>query len=269
MDTDGKFPSVSQMFNLLNDWRHLPSYSLETRAAPFFAVFMRDVLSSRFGHEIHEILIPEFPLRIGTLYNDEECERLQPVPSANQSYNVDYVAFAKNGRKIENKRTAYLVELKTDMESRRPQQDRYLYAARKKGLPALVKGVRKISKKSKKKQKYVNLLSRLSAPGIDLVTIPDDAILYEKTFPNVVRGWTDAVNQLKIADQVFSNVEIVYVQPTKEGRRDELGFNYIYFDEVASVVERRGDLGAMFANYLRQWKKPAGSRDPRKIPLPP
>ena len=269
MNTGNKYPSVSQIFNLLNDWRHLPAYSLETRAAPFFAVFMRDVLSSHFGHEVHEILIPEFPLRIGTLYNDEERERLQPVPSPDQSYNVDYVAFAKNRKNSEDKRAVYLVELKTDMESRRPQQDKYLYAARKKGLPALVKGIRKISKKSKKKQKYVNLLSRLSAPGIELVSIPDDSLLYKKTFPNVVRGWSDAVKQLKITDRVFPNVEVVYVQPNKEDHPDKLGFNYIYFDEVASVVERCGDLGVMFANYLRQWKKPAGSRDPRNSPFPP
>ena len=155
--TDGTHPTISQILNLLNDWRHLPFYSLETRAAPFFAVFMRELLSTHFDCEIHEILIPEFPLRIGTLYNEDERKQLQPEPSADQSYNVDYVAFAKD------KRTAYLVELKTDMDSLRSQQDKYLIEARNKGLPALVEGVKKMSKKSKKKQKYVHLLHRLSA----------------------------------------------------------------------------------------------------------
>ena len=31
---DDKFPTVSTIFNLLNDWRHLPFYSLETSVEP-------------------------------------------------------------------------------------------------------------------------------------------------------------------------------------------------------------------------------------------
>ena len=261
--TDDNNPTVSQLLNLLNDWRHLPFYSMETRAAPFFAMFMREVLKTRFGTEMHEILIPEFPLRIGTLYDEEERKQLWPEggPSSDQSYNVDYVAFAKG------KDTAYLVELKTDMDSLRSQQDEYLCAARKKGLPSLVEGVRKMAKKSEKKQKYVHLLHRLSAPGIELVSIPDDTPLYENTFPRVVRGWTQAIDRLTFEKQHFSETTVVFVQPVK-GDPDENGFEHIYFEEVANIVERRGDLGALFANYLRQWTVTAGSRNPRDIPPP-
>ena len=267
---DGKFPTVSEIFSLLNDWRHLPFYSLETRAAPFFAVFMREVLSNHFDQEMHEILIPEFPLRIGTLYDDNERVRLRSDPSPDQSYNVDYVAFAKNRKNDEDKRIAYLVELKTDMDSLRPQQDKYLCKAREKGLPALVEGVKKMSKKSNKKQKYVHLLHRLSAPGIELLSIPDDTRLYEKTFGRhgVVSGWNKERKGLKVNYQICSKIKVVFVQPY-ESDSNKYDFEHIYFDEVASVVERSGDLGAMFANYLRQWKKPAGSRDPSSIPFPP
>ena len=44
---DRKSRGVGDVFELLNRWRHLPFYSLETRAAPFFALFMWDVLSKR------------------------------------------------------------------------------------------------------------------------------------------------------------------------------------------------------------------------------
>lgn len=252
-----KEPAISQVFTLLNDWRHLPFYSLETRAAPFFAVFMRQVLSNHFGHEMHEVLIPEFPMRIGTMYNHEEREKLRPVPSADQSFNVDYVAFR------EDKKTAYLVELKTDMHSIRSAQMNYLSKARDKTFPTLVEGIMQVASKSDKKQKYVHLLHRLSLPGIELVTIPDDTRLYEKTFGQgrAVSGWNKEREGLSVNCDNFLETEVVYVQP-REGRKNEHGFSYIYFDEFARIVERHGDLGTMFANYLRQWTLDAGSQDP-------
>ena len=122
-----------------------------------------------------------------------------------------------------------------------------------------------MAKQSEKKQKYVHLLHRLSAPGIELVFILDDTPLYEKTFPRVVSGWTRAIEQLTFEKQHFSETTIVFVQPIK-GEPDENGYEHIYFEEVANIVERRGDLGALFANYLRQWTKRAGSRKSRDIP---
>ena len=125
--TVNESPTVGDVFELLNRWRHLPFYSLETRAAPFFALFLRDVLQAKFGTEIHETVIPEFPLRIGTLHDDER----------NLSKNVDYVAFSKD------ERTVYLVELKTDMDSKRDEQDDYLSKARDEiEFGRLVEGVR-------------------------------------------------------------------------------------------------------------------------------
>lgn len=264
--THSRNPTVSQILNLLNDWRHLPAYSLETRVAPFFAVFMRDILKTHFGLGFHEILIPEFPLRIGSLYNKEEREQRWPDggPSEDQSYNVDYVAFQKDelGQEI-----AYFVELKTDMGSRREAQDQYLSRAREKHLPTFIDGIAQLSRASNKKQKYVHLLHQLSAPGLELVSIHDDTRLYEKTFPRVVAGWTAAMDLLTLDNQRFPEIKIVFVQPTKEGS-NKYDFEHIDFDEVAKIVERRGDVGAMFANVLRQWTIPAGSRDPKEIPFP-
>lgn len=238
-------PTVGDVFDLLNRWRHLPFYSLETRAAPFFAIFLRDVLRTRFGTEMHEIVIPEFPLRIG---------------ESNLSNNVDYVAFSKD------ERTVFLVELKTDMGSKRPEQDKYLCKAQDEEFSLLVQGVRELAKASNSKQKYVHLLHELSKTGF--VCMTDE--LYKKSFCRVVRGWTEAINGLKIKEQKCSKTKVVYIQPkpdpnTTNDTKEKYDFKYIYFKEVANIVQRHGDLGCMFANFLRQWVKEAGSPNPKCI----
>ena len=259
---DGNSPTTSSVFDLLNQWRHLPSYSLETRAAPFFAVFLRDVLSAHFGEDVHETLIPEFPLRVGTLYKKEELEEMKSKPSPDQSYNVDYLAFGQDGK------TAYLVELKTDLDSVRPEQIKYLRAAKqvanRDGFFCLVEGVKQVAKKSDKKQKYVHLLHRLADNGLNLVDVPDN--LYDKSFPKVTRGWTDALDKQKVTPEAISEARVVFVQPAAHGRNHP-EFDYIYFNKVADAVQSRGDLGCMFANHLRQWTEPAGSLDPRNFGL--
>ena len=236
--TDSKSPTVSQVFELLNRWRHLPFYSLEPRVSPFFAVFLRDVLSAHFKTEIHKTVIPEFPLRIGTLYTEKERKELGLKSSPGQSYNVDYVAFAKDNS------TAYLVELKTDMGSKRDKQDEYLSKAREIGFPGLVEGVKQLAdasnRRKKKEKKYSHLLHLLSVLRPNLVSMGD------------------------IPQQKFSETKVVFVQPTKD-ESDKCDFEHIYFKEVANIVQRHGDLGAIFANYLRQWTKEAGSPDPRAI----
>ena len=252
--TDSNSPTVSDVFNLLNRWRHLPFYSLETRAAPFFAIFLRDVLSAKFGKEMHETVIPEFPLRIRTLYNADERKKR----SSGHSNNVDYVAFDKDLC------TAYLVELKTDMGSIRDDQNEYLGAAQRKAFPALVEGVIELAKGSpNSKRKYVHLLHQLAE--LKFISVPKG--VYKKSFggDRVVAGWTKEAEGMKLVGQKCSKTEVVFIQPTRptEDTSKTYDFQHICFDEVANVVQRHGDLGCMFANYLRQWTKDAGSLDPR------
>ena len=240
-------PTVGDVFELLNRWRHLPFYSLETRAAPFFAVFLRDVLSETLNVEIHETVIPEFPLRIGSLYTDEERGELHPKPGRNQSYNVDYVAFAKD------KSTAYLVELKTDMGSKRSKQDDYLCKARDIEFAGLVEGVRelaKVKRRRNKRRKYFHLLHLLFAPGASLLTTP--------------------VDKLEIDTTSFRKTKVVFIQPKPDPKprtnsSTAYNFKYVYFDEVANIVETKGELGKQFARCVRQWTNEAGCPDPSDI----
>ena len=251
--------TVAHMFDAMDACRHLPNYGLEKRLAPFFELFLHDVLSECLGIELHPVVIPEFPLRKGTLYEDEGLEK------SNLSNNVDYVAFSMNRRKV------FLVELKTDMSSKGGGQERYLRDARNMGLAPLVGGIVEIcgSKYCKIKGKYVHLLHLLA--NLELVTIPDPGKLYLKTFPDTRSGWTKAFTGVKpTVEGKLQDTRVVFIQPTEDKpgssvTGSEEDFKHIYFRDVAEIVQRFGDLGGVFAHYLRKWSEPPGRRYPRVV----
>lgn len=133
---------------------------------------------------------------------------------ANLSVNVDYAAFTKDGKQV------FFVELKTDIKSLRPRQSSYLKRASELKFKELVKGVLSLKKKSKEREKYDCLLECLKV-------VPVDAPEHKP--------------------------RIVYIQPkySKENHQDHA--EYIYFDEFASVVEGRGEIGERFAQSLKSW----------------
>ena len=102
------------LFDRMDAWRHLPNYQLERRADLFFSLYLPKVLEEKLGFPVRERLIPEFPVRIGTIY---------PHIPINKSFKIDYVALSEDGSK------AVLVELKTEGMSRRSSQDKYLLAS--------------------------------------------------------------------------------------------------------------------------------------------
>jgi hypothetical protein len=95
---------IDTLFDLLDAWRHFPSYQLERRADLYFALYLPEVLEAQFGFPAQPQLVPEFPLRIGIL---------DPAKATSASYKVDYVTLSTARDK------ALLVELKTDSLSRR------------------------------------------------------------------------------------------------------------------------------------------------------
>ena len=97
----------NEIFDNMDKWRHLPSYQLERRADAFFAVYMGTLLERKYDIEV-EGLVPEFPVRIGSI---------DPDSDSNQSFKIDYLAKAGGVDKV------FFVELKTDPRSRRSEQD--------------------------------------------------------------------------------------------------------------------------------------------------
>ncbi len=53
-------PTIERVFELLDKWRHLPTYRLEPRADIFFALFLPEVLGVRFDMKINPLLVPNF-----------------------------------------------------------------------------------------------------------------------------------------------------------------------------------------------------------------
>ena len=147
--------TIDHVFNLLDNWRHLPKYQLERRADIYFAIFLADALKSHFSTEFNSEVIPEFPLRHGTL--GTEVGNKHP----NLSVNVDYVAFTTDNPGV------YFVELKTDLNSRRTSQDDYLKRAKHLEFSKLVHGIHSIREKTEQTNKYDHLLASLSKLGVE------------------------------------------------------------------------------------------------------
>jgi len=135
---------INEIFDNMDAWRHLPAYQLERRADIFFSIYLPDLLFNKFCVKI-EGVIPEFPIRIGTIH---------PKLDINKSFKVDYLA------KVKESNTIMFVELKTDQGFRRDKQDWYLERAKQVGLVELLEGVRKIFTATNSKKKYKYLLDR-------------------------------------------------------------------------------------------------------------
>lgn len=139
---------INELFDNLDSWRNLPAYQLERRADIFFSIYLAEILFQHFGVHI-EGLIPEFPVRIGTIYEN----------AGNQSFKIDYLARAKDSNRL------FFVELKTDQSSRRDMQDQYLERARQVGFTELLEGLRQIYRATNSKKKYGCLLEKLQDLG--------------------------------------------------------------------------------------------------------
>lgn len=135
-----------KLFDLLDDWRHLPAYQLERRADIIFAIHLEKIFEKCIGTKIN-FIIPEFPVRIGAIS--------EKYPKLNKSFKIDYLVYSE----VENK--VFLVELKTDLRSLRDNQDWYLKRASEIKLKRLIDGVIDIYKATQQKVKYLYLLEKL------------------------------------------------------------------------------------------------------------
>ena len=149
---------ITELFDLLDKWRYFPAYQLERRADIFFALYLKQIFSSKYGITI-DYIIPEFPLRIGEIIDKE----------INESFKIDYLCVSQVQQKV------YLVELKTDTLSRRSKQDWYLGKAREINTAGLVNGLIKIFKATNQKNKYMNLLHEVEQIG--WITIDNQQII--------------------------------------------------------------------------------------------
>jgi len=209
---------IDKVFDLLDDWRNLPAYQLERRADIFFAIYLPDILKDKFGVDI-EFIIPEFPVRIGTIYPDLGSK------NPNLSFKIDFVAVSNL------KKTVYLVELKTDVGSRRDNQDKYLERSKKKNITTLVDGILQINQATSSKRKYGYLLDLLSKIG-----------------------WIDSSTLQNISHDY--NIEIVYIQPINTTSiKEQQNNSIITFGNIQKTLSTLDDgLTQRFLQSLKQWE---------------
>lgn len=219
---------IDAVFDRMDAWRHLPSYQLERRADLFFSLYLVEALQAKLGFPVDNRLIPEFPVRIGTIYPD--------IP-IHKSYKIDYVTLSADGN------TAVFVELKTEGQSRRDSQDKYLRAACAAGFSSLLGGVVDIFRATNSKRKYFCLLTELE--GMGLLRVPVE--LHELMSRPRIQGATEASREIEITSHVTECI-VLYVQP------NGCGPDVISFEEFHAVVQKHDDpVSQRFTRSLREW----------------
>jgi hypothetical protein len=220
--------AINQLFDLLDRWRHLPKYQLERRADIFFALYLREFLQERFKIQLAPELVPEFPIHLAAIYGEDTGEK---------SCNVDFLAIAADHS------VAFFVELKTEGLSRHDEQDNYLLAAQRVGLPALLSGVFRIAAASRKKPKYLHLLFLLERLG--LVSLPP--AIRQRHATGDLRGLTRDLAMAAV-QVVMCPIQVIYFQPAASNE------NEIGFAEFGKWLERFDDpLSQRFRQSLRSW----------------
>ena len=219
---------IAELFDRMDRWRHLPNYQLERRADLFFSLYLPVALKAKLGIEIHPLMVPEFPVRIGTIYPNIETDK---------SFKIDYVCFSRNRKRV------VFVELKTEGMSRRVEQEKYLLAAQGVGLEKLLDGLLKIFRATQAKRKYFLLLDLLGQIGY--LHIPE--AMYQIASQDSLAGINKESEEIEI-DCDASRPEIIYLQPNGDG--DEV----LSFAEFRRTVETFDDpISQRFAASLSEW----------------
>ena len=227
---------ITDLFDRMDAWRHLPNYQLERRADILFALYLPEILETKLGFPIRPELVPEFPVRIGTIY---------PNIPTDKSYKIDYVALSASADKV------VFVELKTEARSIRPEQDKYLLAAKSAGLRRLLEGVLDIFRATNSKRKYFCLLENLEGMGLLRIPMPMKELMARSPF----QGANEASRHIEVTTHADEPM-IVYIVP------NETGPNIISFQEFAGIVGRHDDpISQRFAISLCAWAEiKAGER---------
>ena len=126
---------------------------------------------------MHPHVIPQFPLK---------------KAGNNQSDKVDFFAMSKSGDR------AYLVEVKTDMDSLRLEQHEYLVEALERGLARILSEFKEIAVASRSRKKCFHLINALSEMG--LLSLPEE--LKQMMRRGETRGSTRLIQDIEVPDSI-------------------------------------------------------------------
>ena len=182
----------NKYFEMLVDWKKLPAYRLEPRIDTFIGYYLKDIISDLMKTKVIGN-IPEFPIRGKTIFNNFFGEK---------SFRVDFLLITENNPN-------YLVEFKTDSNSRREGQDKYLLKAKEKKLGELIKGLKFIYEATLAKNKYDHLIAKLK----ELSLLNDNWEFIGKN----------------------EDIEIIYIQPRNINNEN----NVIDFNSISSWIDKK------------------------------
>lgn len=232
---------LSRCLALADRWRHLPSYQLERRIdlllAPLLPGFVQRYVADPEGFTLSPIVIPELPVR-------NSVWRRRATQSHSQK--VDYCFLSSPPGH------AILLELKTDMGSFKPKQDKCLRALDGGNFNDVVDGICRLGIDTKEGAKYFHLASNLRDAGV--LRLPEDLEGY--VFPVRRRGVTHAWHGVRTTQQhVITHVR--YLQPTLGG-----GHNALTFEQFADYLESELGSARELGVYVRKWISPPAVRPP-------
>ena len=219
--------AMEMMLNNLDTWRNLPKYQLERRVDLFFGLVIRQIVAGHRGYDlerIHPLVIPEFPFR----YNENGTD-------TNHTVNFDYVLFSGDLT------TMYIVELKTDPDSYRDEQEKYLIEAAKVGFTEIIDGINKVmdATAANKRCKYDYLRGLLAKEGM----VSENGALTALKQPVI---------------------ELLYLGPlpSKRETAERIKGKLIELRVAADILtDTGGVVECRFAEFLKTWEdKPAGSQ---------
>ena len=208
---------IDDYFATLEDWKQLPAYKLETKIDSLVGFALSSVMEHIYGIAT-QALIPELPIRLGTIHLEYEDTEL-----ANRSDKVDFYIRTAQG---EN----YFVEFKSDSKSRRESQDDYLRRAIDVGMGGILEGILAISKVSPYRKKYAHLLSKLKLAGL-----------------------LDATGSVQDIDE---RIQLMYVQPHRlQGDDPRLVLDFPHLAQAIRACFPSSDFMSRFSSSLETWAK--------------
>jgi len=208
---------IDEYFNLLEDWKRLPAYRLETRIDSLVGFALPKVIEAHIGFKV-AALIPELPLRLGTLEPDCDPKR------ADLSYRLDFYVRTCCGQNI-------FIEFKSDSKSRRPEQDNYLALAEAVGMRAIVDGIIRVSEVSPYKTKYDWLLSKLAKAGL---------VIYSE------EGYRSSIDD--------EPIKSLYIQPRRlEGDEDKEILDFRMLSDLIVQCFPSDELMTRLGVSLKRW----------------
>ena len=203
---------INKLFDRLDDWRNLPSYQFEKRADIFFAIYLPLIFKEHFNETVIDI-IPEFPIRVGTINDDNNL---------NLSFKADYALFTESKK-------VYLVELKTDNGSTSKKQNEYYNLTIEKGFEKIINGIIDIYKAINYKDKYEKLLKKLICNG--------SIILKDLEF-------------ISTSKYVFNN-EPIFIKPSKIA--DDFGYILTFQNIIKIIEKQDDEFTKRFVKSLKAW----------------